>query len=169
MIKLYKAFILPHLEYCSPLFVGMGTGHRKRLEDGNCYILRTLIGHNKSMSYDELLTTASMKSLYCRRLHQALILLFKCLNGTGPTYIGSLFKYRHTPYRLRGEGLNLELPNFNLKFKKNSFTYSFTKLWNSLPSQMRLSSDANDFGSRLYDCSMLERVLQCMTVAFNCF
>ena len=161
MIKLYKAFILPHLEYCSPLFVGIGTGQRNRLEDGNCYILRTLIGHNKSMSYDELLTTASMTSLYCRRLHQALILLFKCLNGTGPTYIGSLFKYRHTPYRLRGEGLNLELPNFNLKFKKNSFTYSLTKLWNSLPSQVRLSSDANDFRSKLHDCSFLERLSYC--------
>ena len=55
MIKLYEAFILPHLEYCRPLFVGIGTGQRNRLEDGNCYILRTLIGHNKSMSYDELL------------------------------------------------------------------------------------------------------------------
>ena len=76
-----------------------------------------------------------------------------------PTYNGSLFKYRHTPYRLRGEGLNLELPNFNLKFKKNSFTYSLTKLWNSLPSQVRLSSDANDFRSKLHDCSFLERVL----------
>ena len=73
MIKLYKAFILPHLEYCSPLFVGVGTGQRNRLEDGNCYIFRTLIGHNKSMSYDELLTTASMTSLYCRHLHQALL------------------------------------------------------------------------------------------------
>ena len=58
MIKLYKAFILPHLEYCSPLLVGVGKGQRNRFEDGNCYILRTLIGHNKSMSYDELLTTA---------------------------------------------------------------------------------------------------------------
>ena len=114
------------------------------------------------MSYDELLTTASMKSLYCRRLLQTLILLFKCLNGTGPTYIASLFKYRHTPYRPRGEGLNLELPNFNLKFKKNSFTHSLAKLWNSLPSQVRLSSDANDFRSKLHDCSLLlflERVL----------
>ena len=99
------------------------------------------------MSQDELLTTASMTFLHCRRLDQALTLLFKCLNGTGPTYIGSLFKYRHTPYRLRGEGLNLELPNFNHKFKTNSFTYSLTKLWNSLPSQVRLSSDANDFRS----------------------
>ena len=73
-----------------------------------------------------------------------LILLFKCLNGTEPNYIGSLFKYRHTPYRLGGEGLNLELLNFNLKFK-NSFTFSLTKLWNSLPSQVHLSIDANDF------------------------
>ena len=166
MIKLYNAFILPHLEYCSPLFVRIGTGQRSCLEDGNCDILRTLIGHNKSMSYDELLTTASMTSLYCRRLHQALILLFKCLNGAGPTYIGSLFKYRHTPCGLRGEGLNLELPNFNLKFKKDSFTYSLTKLWSSLPSQVRLLSDANDFKSKLHDCSFLERVLQWMIVAF---
>ena len=111
-----------------------------------------------------------MTSFYCRRLPQALILvLFECLNGTGPTYIGSLFKYRHTPYRLRGEGLNLELPNFNLKFKKNSFTYSLAKLWNSLPPQVRLSRDANDFRSKLHDCSFLERVLQCTIVAFNCF
>ena len=159
MMKLYKAFILPHLEYCGPLFVGIGTGQRNRLEDGNCYILRTLIGHNKLMSYDELLTAASMTSLYCRRLHQALILLFKCLNGTGPTYIASLFKYKHTPYRLRGEGLNLELPKFNCKFKKNSITYSLTKLWNSLPSHVRLSSDSSDFRSKLQDCSFLERVL----------
>ena len=76
MIKLYKAFILPHLENCGPLFVGIGMGQRNRLEDGNCYILRTLIGHNKSMSYDELLTAASMTSLYFRRLHQALVLFF---------------------------------------------------------------------------------------------
>ena len=159
MIKLYKAFILPHLEYCGPLFVGIGMGQRNHLEDGNCYILRTLIGHNKSMSYDELLTAASMTCLYFRRLHQALILLFKCLNGTGPTYIASLFKYRHTPYRLRGEGLNLELPKFNCKFKKNSVTYSLTKLWNSLPSHVRLSSDSSDFRSKLQDCSFLERIL----------
>ena len=39
---------------------------------------------------------------------------FKCLSGTGPTFIGNLFKYRPTPYGLRGDGLNLELPNFNL-------------------------------------------------------
>ena len=112
------------------------------------------------MYYDELLTTARMKSLYCRRLLQALILLFKCFSGTGPTYIVNLFKYTHTPYGLRGEGSNLELPNFNLlKFKRKAFTYLLTKLWNSSPFQVRLSSDANDCKSKLQDCSFLERVL----------
>ena len=90
-------------------------------------------------------------------------LIFKCWNGTGPTYIGSLSKIinigLHTLYGLRGEGLNLELPNFNLTFKKNSFTYSLTKLWNSLPSQLRLSSDANDFKREFHDYSFLARVL----------
>ena len=52
--------------------------------------------------------------------------------------------------RLKGEGLKLELPKFNLKFKMNSFTYSLFKLRNSLPSQVRLSSDTNDFKSKLH-------------------
>ena len=43
--------------------------------------------------------------------NQALILLFKCLNGLGPVYLANLFKYRHTPYGLRGQGSTLELPN----------------------------------------------------------
>ena len=29
----------------------------------------------------------------------------------GLTNIGNLFKYRHTPYGLRGEGSNMELKN----------------------------------------------------------
>lgn len=36
----------------------------------------------------------------------------------GPPYRGNLFKNRHTPYGLRGEGSTFELPNFNLKFQK---------------------------------------------------
>ena len=72
------------------------------------------------MSYDELPTTAGMKSLHCKRLTQALILLFK-MHRMGPPYRGNLFKNRHTPYGLRGEGSTLELPNFNLKLKKKKW------------------------------------------------
>ncbi|PFX13398.1 Protein disabled [Stylophora pistillata] len=44
MIRLYKAYVLPHLEYCSPLQLGLSNGLKNKLEDTNCYILRTILG-----------------------------------------------------------------------------------------------------------------------------
>ena len=117
------------------------------------------IRNNKSMSYDELLTTAGMKSLYRQRLNQALMLLFKCLKGMEPSYLGNLFKYRHTPYGLRGEACLWNCLILTLKLKRHFFSYLFTKLWNNLPSQVRLSRDVNNFKSKLQDCGSLERVL----------
>lgn len=118
------------------------------------------IGRNKSMSYDEPLTTAGMKSLYRQRLNQALMLLFKCLKGMEPSYFGNLFKYRHTPYGLRGEACLWNCLILTLKLKRHFFfSYLFTKLWNNLPSQVRLSRDVNNFKSKLQDCGSLERVL----------
>ena len=74
------------------------------------------------MSYDEPLTTAGMKSLYRQRLNQALILLFKCLKGMEPSYLGNLFKYRHTPYGLRGEACLWNCLILTLKLKRHSFS-----------------------------------------------
>ena len=52
-------------------------------------------------------------------------------------------------------GSALELPKFNLKFQKDSFSYLRTKFWNSFPSPVRVSRDVNDFKSKLQDCSFL--------------
>ena len=42
MISLYNSFVLPHLEYCSPLLLGAGKVQASRLEDANFYILRSI-------------------------------------------------------------------------------------------------------------------------------
>ena len=42
IIRLYKAYILPHLEYCSPLLLGSSDGLNNKLEDTNYCILRTI-------------------------------------------------------------------------------------------------------------------------------
>ena len=55
MLALYKSFILPHLEYCSPFLLGVGKVQANKIEDANDYILRTLTGHGKSLYYQELL------------------------------------------------------------------------------------------------------------------
>ena len=123
MLALYKSFILPHLEYCNPLLSGVGKIQANKIEDASHYILRTLTGHGKSLSYQELLNICKLETLECSKKQQSLILLFKCIRNIGQNYIGDFFSARQTPYNLRGNGVNLCVPKFILHFMRNSFTY----------------------------------------------
>ena len=82
MINIYKAFILPHLEYCAPVLVVLSSGLCNKLELTNQFAIRTLmfaIRTLKSTPYGELLKIVNIKSLEHRRYMQALILLYKSL------------------------------------------------------------------------------------------
>ena len=76
MLTLYKSFLLPHLEYCSPLLSGLENVQANKIEDANHYILRTLTGHGKSLSYQELLNICKLDTLECTKKQQSLTLLF---------------------------------------------------------------------------------------------
>ena len=143
MLALYKSFILPHLEYCSPLLLGVGKVQANKIEDANHYILRTLTGHGKSLSYQELLNICKLNTLECRKKQQSLILLFKCIRNIGPKYIRDFFSIRETSYNLRGNGVNLCVPKFNLNFMRNSFKRG--QLWNKLPEDVKQASPADVF------------------------
>lgn len=67
-----KAYVLPHLEYCSPLLLGVGNAETTKIETTNYFILRTILGFSKSVSYDFLLKLADIKSLENRRQFQSL-------------------------------------------------------------------------------------------------
>ena len=43
-----------------------------------------------------------------------MILLIKCIRSIGPKYIRDFFSIRETSYNLRGNGVNLCVPKFNL-------------------------------------------------------
>ena len=90
-VKLYKAYILPHLEYCGPLLLGIGKGLDRKLQSGNHYTLKTLFNMGKTADYDTVLKMASVRSLEQRRFEQSLIMFFKCSRLQGPTYISDFF------------------------------------------------------------------------------
>ena len=48
MINVYKAFILPHLEYCAPFLVGLSTGFSNKMELTNQFAIRTLLNQPKT-------------------------------------------------------------------------------------------------------------------------
>ena len=79
MIRLYKAYELPHLEHCSPLLLGISNGLKNKLEDPNYYILRTILRHSSSVFYDLLLTLiAELQNLESGSQFQSLVILYKC-------------------------------------------------------------------------------------------
>ena len=72
MINIYKAFILPHLEYCAPVLVGLLSGLSNKLELTNQYAIRSLFNMAKSTSYSDVLTYVELKTLEHRRYSRAL-------------------------------------------------------------------------------------------------
>ena len=144
MVRLYKAYILPHLEYCVLLLLGIGKVLSQKKEDTNYYILRTMLGLSKQTTqYEGALKLANMKSLAIRRNYQSLILLYKCLNKQGPMYISNLFNVKTVKYNLRGP--RLEQPSFNLEWFHKSFSYITSQLWNSLPVKTRECVNLDSF------------------------
>ena len=135
---LYKAYILPHLEYCSPILLGINKTLNKKLESANHIALNVLLNFGNSLDYDSILSVVNMQSPKHRRYNQSLVLPFKCLKGNGPDYISDLFKPRILRYNLRNSDHNLTQPPYNNRYYHNSFSYKASHLWNQLPSILTL-------------------------------
>ena len=78
MISLYKSYVLPHLEYCCPLLLGISKALENTNERTNPYAIKTLLNLENSAAYDFCLTMAAMYTLEQGRTLQSLILFFKC-------------------------------------------------------------------------------------------
>ena len=104
-LSLYKAYLLPNLEYCSPLLIGINKTLNSKLESANKCALKTLLNLGNNLDYDTILSLSDMQSLEYRRYYSSLVLLYKCMNSNGPQYIKNFFQIRYSKYNLRGRAL----------------------------------------------------------------
>ena len=146
---LYKAYILPHLEHCSPLLLGINKTLNKKLESANYYSLKALLNFGNSLDYYSILSAVNMQSLEYRWYYQSLVLLFKYIKGNGPDYISDLFELRILRYNLRNSDHNLTQPSYNNRYYHNSFTYKASHLWNQLPSYIKRSTELSEYHNHL--------------------
>ena len=80
---------------------------------------------DKVSSYEELLASAGLPTLFNRRLQDIAILMFKVKNNLCPQYIANLFKRQQSNHNLRNA--DFILPRFN------TVTYLGPKLWARIP------------------------------------
>ena len=148
LIKLYKAFILPHFHYCSSVWNFCGARNTENIEALNKMILGFILDDFKS-TYHYLLDKVNSVSLYNRRIHNMLILLHKSFFLTEyPIYMRSMFTLRTSSDNVRGNYiLTLPVPK-TTTYGLCSFSYHVAKLWNSRPDCFRISN-LNDFTNEL--------------------
>ena len=75
MISLYKAYVLPHLDYCCPLLLGISKALKSNIERTNHYAIKTLLNLGNSATYYFCLALAAMDTLEQRHTPRSLILL----------------------------------------------------------------------------------------------
>ena len=148
MISLYKAYVLPHLENCCPLLLGISKVLKNNIERTNYYAIKILLNLGNSATYDFCLAMDYTDKLAERSILHSLIIFFKCFKLDGPNYISQFFTPRLTKYNLRDSGLNVVQPPYNSPVMYNSYLYMIAHIWNQLPNDTKSSSTLAQFRAR---------------------
>ena len=81
--KLYKAYSLPHLNYCCVVWHQCGQRNLRKLEKTNERSLR-FVFNDYGSHYMQLLNRVEQPSLFDGSVHYILTLVYKSLNGLAP-------------------------------------------------------------------------------------
>lgn len=142
--------ITSNLDYCNVILCGLPDSTLKHLTRVQRMSARFVSQRSK---YDHI--TPTMMQLHWlpirHRIHYKVILLtYKSMNGLAPPYLEELMTKRPMK-RTRADGNNdLSVPRIkNTTFGGRSFEHMGPILWNSLPRELKLCKDLNNFKKHL--------------------
>ena len=147
LINVYDSLVQPYFNYCSVVLGNGGSGLSEKLQKLQNRIARILMCANYDFDIDELFRILGWRKLKYQRFESAAVMMYKSLYGMTPEYLSSRFVFRNdiTSYRLRNTENKLALPQPRTNYLKKSLSYSGTRLWNSLSSDLRAATSLHDF------------------------
>ena len=147
--------VVCHLDYSNSLFFGLPSGEISRLQRIQNSAAKLVLGFDRYDSPKVALRKLHWLPIANRIEFKIACLVFKCLNGTAPSYLSDMLSVKVTTRSLRSVDSALGAPLLNVPFYKHrtfldrSFAYSGPTIWNSLPAQIRSSKTINDFRKSL--------------------
>ena len=144
-IQIYNALIMPHFDYCSPVWDCLSGYLRDKLQKLQNRAARVITKLPFDTSSNYLLSTPNWEGLFLRRKKQKGLTMFKTVNGLAPHHLQSLFSQHHSVYNLRDSEGKLTLPKPSTNYLKRSFSYSGAMLWNNFPKCLKNAVSVNNF------------------------
>ena len=147
LLNLYHTFVLPNLEYCSPVWSPPHLQDIDAIERVQSSFTKRLPG-TAGLSYKDRLQKFDLEPLELRRLKADLIVLYKILNGLIDINFNSRFAFAPES-RTRGHHLKLPTSSFRLDVGKFTYANRIVKVWNALPVRIVSSTTLSTFKKEL--------------------
>ena len=138
-INLYKQYVRPHLEFCSPAWSPWTQADINCLENIQQRAVR-LVSGLRSQDYKDRLQELKLLSLKDRRIKTDMITTYKILNGfdrvDSSTWFKQINQTRRT--RLNADPANLESSFSKTEIRRNFFNIRLPDIWNKLPANVKV-------------------------------
>ena len=142
-MKLYKAFVRPHLEYGNIVWNPFLKRQSKAIERVQRRATR-LLNECKDMPYPERLQYLDLHSLKGRRLRGDLIETYKMINKLTDIDFEKLFVLTHSDKTRNNKG-KLIMGHSKSNTRKNFLSNRIVKHWNLLPEHFKFTKNTNSF------------------------
>ena len=145
---------MSHLDYANSAFIGLPTSDINKMQRVQNAAAKFVLNLKRMDGSTEALKTLHWLPIKFRIQFKILLLVYKCLNGQGPSYLSELLELKCTK---SGSGLRstcdrtlLCVPFTKRKtFADRSFSMAGPRLWNDLPKTIRESPNLDCFNKHL--------------------
>jgi ribonucleases P/MRP protein subunit RPP40 len=131
MLRAYKVYVIPLLDYCSTVYSPHKVADINLLERVQRRFTKNIL-RNSSLSYNERLELLGLQRLEVKRIHNDLCLAYKMIHGETPGL--NILSISENPLVTRSsDKITLSIDKFSLDLRKFDFACRTSKFWNFLP------------------------------------
>lgn len=142
LVMLSNALVLPHFDYCSSVWTNSSKTNLSSLQIQHNKLARIILSADNLTPIDDMLNELCWSRLHKRWDLALYCCIFKCLMNLAPSYLTSNFMYTssmHSYCTRYQESASLTIPKYDSCSGLRTFHYRAVKLWNSIPSDIRIN------------------------------
>jgi hypothetical protein len=137
-VRLYKTYVKPHLEFCTPAWAPWTQADRDCIEKVQIKMV-SMVSGLQSDTYEGKLTELGMDTLHERRHVADMVTMNKMAHGIGDFNLSELFEPVQNNHATRAgaDPLNVRPRPANLELRRGFFSNRTVKDWNRIPAAIK--------------------------------
>lgn len=145
---IFNSIVMPAFQYCSTIYLASNKEEIAQMQIIQNRAMRLILNVEFSTPIDFMLRALNLLSISQMIKFNALIYIYKMLNGLLPKYLcDNLIRTNtiHNRNTRQNNEYDLRLPNYSSTLAQKNIFYNGIKLYNDLPNEIKKSQSLNSF------------------------